>query len=172
METVTIIAASVTAIATFFLAIFTGMYVHFTNKLAKKTNELVIETKRMVDQMNMAEVVVFFKNEKYSKEKQCNVFFCVKNVGTQTVRKVRINIDPSFKANNTVIADIKWVKNGINVLPPGEMVSNSIYKSSNAYEPNESKTEIKIKYVDIFKREHCEDLTLDSQEILEEVFDR
>ena len=51
------------------------------------------------------------------------------------------------------------------MLPPGEMLSHSIYKSSNAYEPNESKVEIKIKYEDIFKREHCDDFTLDLQEI-------
>ena len=169
---ITLIPSITIAIATIYLAIFTKRYVDFTHELARETNKLVTETKRMVDQMNMADVAVFFKNEKYSIRKQCNVLFCVKNVGTQTIRKVRIDVDPSFKANNTVIADIKWVKNGINVLPPGEVMSHSIYRSSKAYEPNESKTEIKIKYEDIFKREQFDNLPLDPQEILEETFDR
>ena len=149
---------------------------HFTKKLATGTNDLVKETRRMVDEMNMATVAVFFRNEKVLTAKNSHaVFFCVKNVGTQTIRKVRIDVDPSFKAKSTVIANIKWVKNGISVLPPEEMFSFEIHrgmrphKPETFYENNKSKTEIKIRYEDIFKREHSDEFTLDLNDIEDNV---
>ena len=172
MEIMILIAAGITAIATVALSIFTWHYVKFTRELAEQTNKLVTETKRMVDQMNMADVAVFFRNEKVIAAKNSFiVFFCVKNVGTQFVRKVRIDVDPSFKDRSKVIADIKWVKNGINVLPPGEMFSYQVHRGSRPHEPetfyvnNKSKTEIKIRYEDIFKKEHSNDFTLDLHDI-------
>ena len=141
METITIVVVSVTAFATVLLAIFTGFYVSFTHKLAKGTNELLKETKRMVDQMNMSDVAVFLKNER--PKPNINIYFqihfCVKNAGTHTVRKVRFEGDLSFnpKDKNTPIGDILWVKNGIDVLLPGEMRSHIIFTASC---PNEQKT--------------------------------
>ena len=163
--------AIITAISTLLLAILTWRYVHLTNKLVTGTNDLVKETKRMVDEMTRPDVVALFKNERDPNTKYFNVTFCVKNEGTHTVRKVKFDVDPSFKANSTVIADIPWVKNGINVLPPGEMVSHSFYKSSKAPEPEElyenskSKTEIKVEYEDIFKKEHSDEFPLDLHDI-------
>ena len=171
-DIITLISAIVTTVATVALAVFTWRYVQFTRKLAEETNRLVKETRRMVDEMNMAAVVVFFRNEKISNEKNDHiVFFCVKNVGTQTIRKVRIDVDPSFKVKSKVIADINWVKNGISVLPPEEMFSYQIHRGSKPHKPktfyenNKSKTDIKIWYEDIFKREQCDEFTLDLNDI-------
>ena len=69
IDIITLISVIITTIATVALAIFTWRYVKFTRKLAEETNKLVTETKRMIDQMNMTDVAVFFKKEKYIKRK-------------------------------------------------------------------------------------------------------
>lgn len=180
METITLISSiidlisSITiAFATVALAIFTWRYVKFTGKLAQETKELATETKRMVDQMNMSDVAVFFKNERPARNN--NIFFriqfCVKNVGMQTVRKVRFEGDLSFKPDDKAIGDILWVKNGIEVLLPADIRSNSIYvanyprQHSEFYDISPSKANIKLIYEDIFKREHSVEFPLDLREI-------
>ncbi len=173
IEIMILIVGVVTAIATVALAIFTWCYVKFTRKLAEESNKLVTETKRMVDEMNMSDVAVFFKNERPdSPGSYFDIHFCIKNAGTQTVRKVRFNVQPSsFKPGYIAIGNIPWVKNGIEVLTPGNMESRSIFQSNKTYERdkfyenNESKVKIKIKYEDIFKREHNVEFPLDLHEI-------
>lgn len=180
MEIITLISSIIMAIATGALAIFTWRYVKFTGKLAQETKELATETKRMVDQMNMSDVAVFFKNER--PKSNINIYFqvhfCVKNVGMQTVRKVRFEGDLCFYPNdkdknpyNKPIGDIIWVKSGIEVLLPQEVFSDVIYTANYAVEEqtfkeiSPSKANIKLIYEDIFKREHSVAFSLDLHEI-------
>ena len=143
MEIMTLISSIIAAIATVALAIFTWLYVKFTSKLAQQTKELATETKRMVDQMNMSDVAVFFRNERPTSKVNIyfQIHFCLKNVGMQTVRKVRFEGDLSFNPNdkdknpnNKSIGDIIWVKSGIEVLLPQEVYSDIIYTAKHAVE--------------------------------------
>ncbi len=161
-----LIASITTAIATGILAVFTGFYVFFTYRLMK-------ETRRMVDEMTRPDVAIYFKNEKPEKTQSIyfKICFCIKNVGTHTVRKVRFEGDLAFKPQDKAIGDIRWVKNGIEVLLPSEMHSDSIYvatipkQHSEFYDISDSKANIKVIYEDIFRGKQCFDQQLNLHEI-------
>ena len=121
--------------------------------------------------MTIPDVVVFLENNRVIIRNLFDISFCVKNVGQQTVRSIKFEGDLSFKPKNIALEDIPWVINGIDFLPPNEILSRSIFESTvaheqlNFYDNKPPKTVIKVKYRDIFKREHNAEFTLNLRKI-------
>ena len=98
----------ITGIATVVLVVITGVYVYFTWRLLKVTNQ--------------PEIVVSLRPH----EAHINVVMLyVENVGTGVARKVRFTGDLSSSFDGkTALSDIGFIKNGIDVLGPGQKIQH------------------------------------------------
>ena len=157
------IPSLVTAISTVVLAAITLYY--------------VILTRIMLKRMYVSDVAIFFKNQTLNvQQAHYDIHFCIENVGTHTVRKVKFDVEPpSFKPGHVAIKDIDWVKNGIETLKPDDMKSCSILnnigvtayahfslkKALSELRPEPTEVTIKMEYEDIFKKKHKFEFSLD-----------
>lgn len=158
----------VTAVANVTLVILTGFYVRLTYKMLQ-------ETKRMVDETHVPEVIVSLKfKEAYSEAGHCYfyTFFCVQNVGTRAARKIKFDKgDLSFApVHGESLSSLKFVKNGIDTLQPGEMVSDKIVAvvgtwskifDDDLYKNRESKVDIGVTYQNLRGTEYSDTFSLD-----------
>lgn len=151
----------------FLLMIFTGILMYLTYKMLQ-------EAKRTIDETCRPEVVVFLRSEIPPKSNSFYYFkilFCVQNSGSGAARKVRFEGDLSFNPKDSSLDKIEFVKNGIDVLVPGEMLSKTIFLGNRPFhhkefcEISESKAEINVAYKNINKKGYSQDFTLDLSEI-------
>ena len=150
----------------FLLMIFTGILMRLTYKMLQ-------ETKRAVDETYRPEVVVCLRSETPPKKASYyfKILFCVQNSGTGAARKVRFEGDLSFKLQDISLDEIEFVKNGIDVLVPGEILSKTIFLGNKPFhhqeffEISESRAKINVAYENMNKKGYSQDFTLDPSEI-------
>jgi hypothetical protein len=121
----------ITGIATVVLVVITGVYVYFTWRLLKVTNQ--------------PEIVVSLRPH----EAHINVVMLyVENVGTGVARKVRFTGDLSSSFDGkTALSDIGFIKNGIDVLGPGQKIQHFLASALEKWDLlNQASPEIIVTY--------------------------
>lgn len=121
----------ITGIATVVLVIITGIYAYFTWRLLKATNQ--------------PEIVVSLRPH----EAHINVVMLyVENVGTGVARKVRFTGELSSSFDGKVaLSDIGFVKNGIDVLGPGQKIQHFLASALEKWDLlNQASPEITVTY--------------------------
>ena len=118
-------------IATVVLVIITGIYVYFTWRLLKATNqpEIVVSLRPHEAHINI-------------------VMLYVENVGTGVARKVRFTGDLSSSFDGkTALSNIGFLKNGIDVLGPGQKIQHFLVSALEKWDLlNQASPEIIVTY--------------------------
>ena len=121
----------ITGFATVVLVVITGIYVYLTWCLLKATNQ--------------PEIVVSLRPH----EAHINaVMLYVENVGTGVARKVRFTGDLSSSFDDKIaLSDIGFVKNGIDVLGPGQKIQHFLVSALEKWDRlNQASPEIIVTY--------------------------
>lgn len=121
----------ITGFATVVLVVITGIYVYLTWCLLKATNQ--------------PEIVVSLRPH----EAHINaVMLYVENVGTGVARKVRFTGDLSSSFDDKIaLSDIGFVKNGIDVLGPGQKIQHFLVSALEKWDRlNQTSPEIIVTY--------------------------